>query len=249
MLVVVLGMHRSGTSLVSSILHAMGVRMGEPVHLEGLNPESQPQGYWEDQDFNSLNRQIIMAAGGHWRTPPPSGRIAKAAKAYQKEMAQLIERKEKAATQENLAAEALQGAPMWVGWGWKDPRNVLTIGAWWPFIKNRDLRIVRVWRSIDAIVDSLMRRGDRLKVPQGAGDKEQRIAWARVADYHWKCTKQFLKATDTTLERCADVRYEDLVRKEAAIVPLNCMATILGLEGESYIEAMRAGMAKIQFRG
>jgi hypothetical protein len=40
-----------------------------------------------------------------------------------------------------------------------------------------------------------------------------------------------------------------LVRKDAAIVPLNCLATILGLEEEAYIDGMRAGMARIKFRG
>lgn len=251
MLVIVLGMHRSGTSLVSSILHAMGVRMGEPIHFERIDEDSQPQGYWEDQDFVSLNRQLIRDAGGHWRTPPPSGRLVMAAQDYQEEMARLIARKEQAARQETLAAEALGSGPIWIGWGWKDPRNVLTVGAWWPHIKDRDLRIVRVWRSIDAIVDSLMRRGDRLKLklPEDADhDHEQRLAWAGVANYHWKCTKGFLKITDT-LDICADVRYEDFVRKDTAIIPLNCIATLLGLDGEAYIEAMKAGMDKIVFRG
>ena len=249
MLVVVLGMHRSGTSLVSSILHTMGVRMGEPSDLERHDDESQPEGYWEDQNFVALNRQMLRDAGGHWRTPPPSGRVVMAAQTYQEEMARVIDRKETAARQETLAAEALGAGPTWIGWGWKDPRTVLTVGAWWPHIKDRDLRIVRVWRSIDAIVDSLMRRGDRLKLRAGPGDDDDhRLAWARVANYHWKCTKEFLKITDT-MDICGDVRYEDLVVKDMAVVPLNCMATLLGLEGEPYIEAMQRGMDKIVFRG
>ena len=228
MIVVVLGMHRSGTSLVSSILHAMGVRMGEPAHLKLFHRRDQPQGYWEDQDFTLLNRQIIKDAGGDWYTPLPSGRIVEAAKAYREEMAQLIERKEEAAIQS-------------IGWGWKDPRNCLTMGAWWPFVSTRDLRIVRVRRSNEAIVDSLIRRGTKL-----AGGK--RIAWTQIIDYNWKCTMGFLRATDPTLKRCADVRYEDLVNKDTAIIPLNCMAAILGLEGDAYIEAMSAAMDTIKFR-
>lgn len=249
MLVIILGMHRSGTSLVSSILHTMGVRMGEPSDLERRDDDSQPQGYWEDQDFVALNRQMIRDAGGHWRTPPSPGKVVMAAETYREQMSTLLDRKESAARQETLAAETLGAGPTWIGCGWKDPRTILTVGAWWPHIKDRDLRIVRVWRSIDAIVDSLMARGDRLKLRSpGAGDDEQRVAWAAVANYHWTCTKQFLKITDT-LDICGDVRYEDLVRKDTAVIPLNRIATLLGIEGDGYLEAMKRGMDKIVFRG
>ena len=42
MIVVVLGMHRAGTSMLSSVLHAMGVVMGPDEHLTRYDPDSQP---------------------------------------------------------------------------------------------------------------------------------------------------------------------------------------------------------------
>ena len=54
--IVVLGMHRSGTSLLSSILRRMGVNMGTNF----LNEDYwNPYGYWEDKDFLWINKGIL----------------------------------------------------------------------------------------------------------------------------------------------------------------------------------------------
>src|SRR3989442_8539535 len=67
-IVVVLGMHRSGTSLCSHVLSALGVDMADtlaPPGREGPAPEN-PKGHWErweivelhDRIFNLLNRSL-----------------------------------------------------------------------------------------------------------------------------------------------------------------------------------------------
>ena len=51
--VIVLGMHRSGTSLIASILHLSGISMGK----EFLRPDNgNPGGYFEDLEF--LNQSL-----------------------------------------------------------------------------------------------------------------------------------------------------------------------------------------------
>jgi hypothetical protein len=59
----VLGMHRSGTS---SIAGAM-VRLGGAAPLNLLPPQDDnPRGFWESSVLVALNDQILTAAGSHW---------------------------------------------------------------------------------------------------------------------------------------------------------------------------------------
>ncbi len=67
-LFVVLGMHRSGTSLITSCLQLLGVELGDsllPSHKDN------PAGYFEDADVNALNIEILSFLGGDWDTFSP----------------------------------------------------------------------------------------------------------------------------------------------------------------------------------
>lgn len=65
--VIILGMHRSGTSMVAGVLSRVGINMGKV--MLGKTP-SNPLGHFEDEDFYNLNRKILEFAGGNWRNPP-----------------------------------------------------------------------------------------------------------------------------------------------------------------------------------
>lgn len=58
--IVVLGMHRSGTSIVSAALECLGVSFGD--HLLGPR-EDNPKGFWEDEDFVELNERLYELGG------------------------------------------------------------------------------------------------------------------------------------------------------------------------------------------
>ena len=65
--IVVLGMHRAGTSVVANILHRIGISMGnELLDSDGFNPN----GYFEDKDFLWINKGIFENAHGIWYDPP-----------------------------------------------------------------------------------------------------------------------------------------------------------------------------------
>ena len=64
---IVLGMHRSATSLLARGLHMSDIVMGE--RLLGKS-ESNKYGHWEDVDFVELNESILHSAGGTWDNPP-----------------------------------------------------------------------------------------------------------------------------------------------------------------------------------
>lgn len=63
-LIVVLGMHRSGTSAITRALSVMGVELGDRLMpaAEGNNEK----GFWEDMDINSLNDDMLHAIGNGW---------------------------------------------------------------------------------------------------------------------------------------------------------------------------------------
>jgi len=67
---VVLGMHRSGTSLVAGLLRQMGAHIG-PVEAEQKVLESD-EVHWEGSSLTWINDEMLRAAGGRWDAPPPS---------------------------------------------------------------------------------------------------------------------------------------------------------------------------------
>ncbi len=133
MIVVVTGMHRSGTSLMASYLHGNGVFMGNS--LVGPGPGNR-LGHYEDKEFVRLHQDMLRANGSHLLVP-------------RKRMGVGCEHRERA---ERLIAERGPGS-----WGWKDPRTALFLGFWaglLPFAQ-----FVCVYRSPLAVIDSLLRRG------------------------------------------------------------------------------------------
>lgn len=135
----VAGMHRSGTSMVTHVLHAAGVDLG-PGEMLKPAADDNPDGYWEHEGFVAMNQQLLEALGGGWDDPPPAD-------------AQLAD-PERAAWRREAAAlvAGFGGRP----WAWKDPRNSLTLPFWQEVID--DLRVLVVVRHPAEVVASLRRR-------------------------------------------------------------------------------------------
>lgn len=135
--VIVLGMHRSGTSMAGALLDALGVDMGE-----NLFPQSRanPIGYYEDVDFLSLNQKILHAARGDAYQPPSHEAILQCRPEFLSAIQKLVTAKT---------------APVW---GWKDPRTSLTVGLYLSVVPNPHIIICE--RSRETIARSLDSRGD-----------------------------------------------------------------------------------------
>ncbi len=58
----VLGMHRSGTSVMTRLLSLMGCEVGPPEALLGSNPDN-PRGFWERADVLDLNQKLLACFG------------------------------------------------------------------------------------------------------------------------------------------------------------------------------------------
>ncbi len=69
-IIVVLGMHRSGTSVIARSLKVLGVELGDNLMPAVQNVNDK--GFWEDMDFFSLNEEILDVLQGRvWHTIHP----------------------------------------------------------------------------------------------------------------------------------------------------------------------------------
>ena len=137
-----LGMHRSGTSVVSRMLSLLGVHLGTHQSVSGTGADN-PKGYWEHHQLVLLNEEILARFGGRWDEPPafpPSWPSDPRLEDITEKARQLLT--------EDFAAEPV--------WGWKDPRTCLTIPFWQDLIGS--IRYVMCVRNPCAVVASLSRR-------------------------------------------------------------------------------------------
>lgn len=116
--VIILGMHRSGTSLLTSILAKCGIYLGKDLDRNH-----------ESKTFKGLNEFLINSMGGNWDYPSPVKVLEKDHNLriiYLKYLRGQIE------------SPRCVGYLGWKGmlkskpvhWGWKDPRNSFTLGIW-----------------------------------------------------------------------------------------------------------------------
>src|SRR6266446_2813151 len=73
-IVCILGMARSGTSLVTRISNLAGLYLGPEQSLLAPN-HGNLKGYWENSKIVDLNDAILASFGGSWDEPPlfPNG--------------------------------------------------------------------------------------------------------------------------------------------------------------------------------
>lgn len=146
--VLVVGMHRSGTSATAGVLHGLGLSLpADPMTEREDNPE-----HHESVSLTDVNDGILGLLGGTWDIPPalPPGwekgtdRVA---------IMQLAAR---------VAAAAFPRPEVAI---WKDPRNSLLL-PFWAQVLNPIVGIVLPWREPLAVARSLETR-DRMPVDQG----------------------------------------------------------------------------------
>ena len=65
MQLIVLGMHRSGTSVLARMLNLMGAYFGAEGTSTGANKEN-PKGFWERRDVRMLNDDVLFSIGCDW---------------------------------------------------------------------------------------------------------------------------------------------------------------------------------------
>ena len=154
--VVVLGMHRAGTSLSAKIVNRLGFALGGPLLSPGVD---NPDGFNEHREINELHEALLAGLGATWDTswtarsdPEASLRSAEAISLKQRLKAIVVEELRKSGGR----------------WAFKDPRTACLLPLWIDLFDT--LGITPVWllavRDPRAVAASLYKR-NRLPLALG----------------------------------------------------------------------------------
>jgi O-antigen biosynthesis protein len=196
---VVLGMHRSGTSALAGMLHHLGVDFGH--RLMPASPDN-PRGYWEHRDLVAVNDRLLAELGCRWDMvrPMPSGWLDAAAA---RRASQLVE---------SMLLRDFAGASLW---GIKDPRLCRLLPLWTAVLDRLGVaaRFVLALRHPDEVAASLAARDQLSAAPA-------RLLWLR----HVLEAEAAARGRPRVI-----VHYEDLVTAGGWRPVAACIARELGL--------------------
>jgi hypothetical protein len=157
--IVVLGMHRSGTSATAGLLGMLGAELGSRLMPPG--PDN-PKGFWENLDVVDINDALLAGLDRRWddvRDMPKDWMASAPATEARAAIATLVERE-------------FAHAPLWAI---KDPRLCRTAALWRDALIERDVRpaFLLLVRHPEEVVASLDARSG-VPLPESA-----RLLWLR----------------------------------------------------------------------
>ena len=142
--VIVLGMHRSGTSLLTGSLEAAGLNLGEVNNAATYNRK----GNKENESIRALNDALLAGANAAWNRPPDG----------QVRWGRTDEERGRGLIRPYLDAAC--------PWGFKDPCTMWTVEGWLRLLPNP--RMVGVFRHPSLVVRSLTARSGTLAIEPDA---------------------------------------------------------------------------------
>ena len=117
--IVVLGMHRSGTSVLTRVINLLGLPLCREDDIYAA-PDN-PTGHWESTSLVAFNDRLLDLFGGRFIAPAAMN------DGWESDPAAAVLRDE--------ADEVFRRAHPTMAWVWKDPRTCLTLPFWrsvWP---------------------------------------------------------------------------------------------------------------------
>lgn len=133
-LVIIAGMHRSGTSYVAQVLNAAGFNLGDDVQKDRASDNLY--GHWESESAVSINEQILDDSGGSWCKLPEKLFVRMQSRSC-------IERYVDWVSRRRLPA-------------FKDPRMTVTLPVWREYL--REYRFIACLRHPVSVAHSLQVR-------------------------------------------------------------------------------------------
>ena len=126
--------------MVTRLLHRCGLELGPESDLMPSQADN-PEGFWEHLGFVALNDELLNELGGAWDLPPKDNENFTHARLDPLRM------------KARLLIEGFDSAHVW---GWKDPRNSLTIPFWQDLLP--DLKTLIVVRNPLEVAYSMRER-------------------------------------------------------------------------------------------
>lgn len=130
--VIILGMHRSGTSCLAGSLQEAGLYLGDVNEQAPYNAK----GNRENRAVMDLNDSVLKSNDGNWDKPPNK----------------VVWNSKQRARRDQL----IQSYPADRTWGFKDPRTLLTLEGWLEAIPK--VRFIGTFRHPMAVASSLKAR-------------------------------------------------------------------------------------------
>jgi len=143
-LIVVLGMHRSGTSVMSRALKVLGVELGD--HLIPPISDDNDKGFWEDIDINDFDNALLEKLGSAWDH---------LSFLNEEELCEKLEAEREEAV--SLLAGKMETTELF---GFKDPRVAILLPFWqtvFQALELDDVYIVAVRNPLN-VANSLLKR-------------------------------------------------------------------------------------------
>lgn len=145
--IIVAGMHRSSTSLVTSLIASSGYWMPD----EQLPPRpDNPKGYFEDLRMHKLHLEMMWKHDSNWDNAQRWRQLRRKDLTVPPEL-------------EPEAEELVRLYDEHEPWVWKNPRATMWLEEWGR--RFPDALVVVCLRRPDAVVDSMLRRHNRMRVP------------------------------------------------------------------------------------
>ncbi len=180
--ILVLGMHRSGTSALARIVSFLGAAL--PRHLVPAN-ESNPRGHWESARLVALHDQILASIDSSWddwRAPPLRWRDNDTASKFGGKIQQAID-------------EEYGNAPLIV---LKDPRMCRTLPYWMSVLEKTGIRSAPI-----IIVRNPLEVAESLRERDGISFEKAMLLWLRHyldAEYETRHLARNIVSLDVLLE-------------------------------------------------
>jgi len=166
--VLVIGMHRSGTSAVTGALGQLGLAVPASQDLVTGRPDNPV--HFESRALTDVDDAVLRAAGGSWSAPPVL------APGWERSPAVL-------GAMEGAGRAAWRAFPDAGPVVWKDPRMCLLLPLWRAVLPG-PLTIVFVWRSPLAVARSLgSRQGFTVSHGLALWERYNRAALAALAGH------------------------------------------------------------------
>jgi len=218
--VILIGMHRSGTSLLARLLDRLGLFLGWRL---ATNHEAS--------FFNKLNAWLLSSAGGRWDVPAPIDHLLSDPPGRALALDYLRLRLASPPAVEFLGPRRyLRCRSLFrieEPWGWKDPRSTVALPLWLELFP--DARVLHLVRCGVDVAESLHRRQRqgfelgrrnferhrrlfRLRAKRGWFGTSPRVTRRREGFRLWEEHLEFAGRFTADLgDRFLELRYEDLL--------------------------------------
>jgi len=221
---ILIGMHRSGTSMLAELLHSSGIFMGNDREKNS-----------ESVLFQRINDELLRQAGFSWANPG----VPAASKAIKLSTLRVVRRFIVPQRNPVEFARLMRGKP----WGWKDPRNTFTLDHWLKIFP--EAKMIHIYRNGMDVALSLYHRN--LKRDRNSGSYQKVLETkAGSLDLWEKYVAQAFSFEPRLGARMLTLQFEKIIASDAEEVRKLEQFTGLSLHGKIVSMADQTRTARYQ---